>query len=77
MADNPVRWDHSAARTHASSVAAATGLAGRIVLSFGARVGEDAPGQEQRVALQRRIALEPVTAKNLHDMLSRLVAEAG
>ena len=79
MADAPasVRWDQSAARTHAAPVAAAANLDGRIVLSFGARLGEDAPGQEQRAILQRRIALEPATAKALHDMLSRLIAEAG
>lgn len=70
-----VRWDGSAARGHRSDLAAATLVANQVVISFGQRQGEDRPGREQAVALQTRIALQPMTAKHLHDMLSRLVAE--
>lgn len=75
-AGSPVRWDQSAARTQAASVASVTAVADRVVLSFGVRHGEDAPGSLQGVELLRRIALQPMTAKHLHDMLARLLAEA-
>ena len=71
-----VRWDHSAARAQVAIVTAAASVADRIVLSFGTRDGEDRPGAEQGVQLARRIALQPMTAKHLHDMLGRLLAEA-
>ena len=70
-----VHWDRSAARTHRATVTAAASIADRIVLSFGMREGEDKPGAEQAVQLARRIALQPMTAKHLHDMLARLIAE--
>ena len=72
-----VRWDCSAMRQQASDVAQARSVADRIVLSFGVRQGDDTPGREQRVALTRRIALDPMTAKQLHEMLARLIAEVG
>jgi hypothetical protein len=71
-----IRWDRSAAQGYASAVAVANLEANHVVLSFGARRGEDFPGREQSVVLLRRIAMRPMTAKNLHDMLSRLIAEA-
>ena len=71
----PVRWDASAARSHRSDIATATLLANQVVLNFGHREGEDRPGHEQMAVLQARVALQPMTAKHLHDMLSRLVAE--
>jgi len=80
MSDGPpqgqkIRWDASAASRHLSDVATATLTANHIVLNFGRRLGEDRPGREQGVALQGRIALQPMTAKHLYDMLNRLVAE--
>jgi hypothetical protein len=71
-----IRWDRSAAQGYAGAVAVANLEANHVVLSFGARRGEDYPGREQSVVLLRRIAMRPMTAKNLHDMLSRLIAEA-
>jgi hypothetical protein len=71
-----IRWDRSAAQGYASAVAVANLEANHVVLSFGARRGEDYPGREQSVVLLRRIVMRPMTAKNLHDMLSRLIAEA-
>ena len=71
-----VRWDRSAARQVVGVVAVANAQSDRIVLSFGTRRGEDQPGREQGVTLTQRIALHPMTAKHLHDMLSRLLAEA-
>ena len=71
-----IRWDRSAAQGYACRVAVANLEANHVVLSFGARRGEDYPGREQSVVLLRRIAMQPMTAKHLHDMLSRLVAEA-
>jgi len=46
------------------------------LLHFGVRDGIDRPGQQQGVKLLRRLAMRPMTAKHLHDMLSRLIAEA-
>ena len=71
-----IRWDRSAAQGLACGVAVANLEANHVVLSFGARRGEDYPGREQSVTLLRRIAMQPMTAKHLHDMLSRLIAEA-
>jgi hypothetical protein len=72
-----IRWDSSAAHSQASTMAVARTVADRVVVSFGVRTGVDQPGREQGVALLRRIALHPMTAKNLHDMLGRLIADAG
>ena len=72
-----ISWDSSAARSQVAAVASAVSVADQVVLSFGVRHGEDRPGSEQTVSLLRRIALQPMTAKNLHDMLARLLAEAG
>lgn len=71
-----VRWNHASARTCVATVADARTVADQVVLSFGQRVGEDRPGAEQAVSLVRRIALTPMTAKHMHDLLSRLIADA-
>lgn len=71
-----IRWDRSAARSQVASIASVGSASDRVVLSFGVRHGEDAPGAEQGVTLLRRIALQPMTAKHLRDMLARLLAEA-
>jgi hypothetical protein len=71
-----IRWDRSAARDQTASLASAVSAQTRIVLSFGVHRGEDVPGAEQSVSLLRQVALQPMTAKHLHDMLARLIAEA-
>ena len=43
-----------------------------VVLSIGSLVGE----QRERVALQATIELPPATAKNLHELLGRLIRDA-
>jgi hypothetical protein len=70
-----IRWDASGARDLVSSIATATEADQRIVLNFGIRRGLDAPGQPRGATLARRVALHPMTAKHLHDILSRLLAE--
>jgi hypothetical protein len=71
-----VVWDRSAVGVHFSTIATATPIAGEVLLHFGVRDGIDRPGQQQGVKLLRRLAMRPMTAKHLHDMLSRLIAEA-
>jgi hypothetical protein len=71
-----IRWDRTAARSNLCAVATAVNADDRIVLNFGTRTGEDRSGAAQGVSLTRRIAVQPMTAKHLHDMLSRLIAEA-
>ncbi len=72
-----VRWDRSASGDVASTIASATTASGDVIINFGARSAAGRPGEEEGVILIRRIALRPVAAKRLHDMLSRLLAEAG
>ena len=71
-----VVWDRSKMHGHVSTIASASSATDQIVLNFGVRQGPDKAGTEQGVSLTRRIVLQPMTAKHLHDMLSRLLAEA-
>lgn len=70
-----VQWDMGGMRTHASDVASATPGTDEVVLNFGVKRGADQVGGDVAVELLRQIGLRPNTAKHLHDMLARLLAE--
>jgi hypothetical protein len=69
------RWDNSALNSHRASLATAAATKDEVVLSFGAKTGSDAADEEVTAELLRRIAINPVTAKNLRNLLSRLITE--
>jgi hypothetical protein len=69
-------WDRSALNECAGTIASAVSTSIGIVMSFGVRRGSDQPGQEQGARLERQIALSPMTARHLRNMLGRLVADA-
>ena len=71
-----VRWETSGMRSHVCNVANTTSGPDEIILSFGAARSSGSPGNELAVQLIQRIALRPITAKHLLDMLSKLLADA-
>jgi hypothetical protein len=70
-----LRWDTSEQRSHRCTLATASATLGEIILNFGAKRGRDYPGGEVAVELLRRIALNPLTAKNLSATLERVIAD--
>lgn len=72
----PVRWDRSHQQDLSSTLVAARAREDHVVIDFGDVVSGEV-GNELSARLQRRIALRPVTAKRLCDMLARLTAEGG
>ena len=72
-----ITWDRSAAQALTSSIASSAPLGGDIVLNFGVRLGTETPGDGLAVALRRKIAMRPITARRLCDMLGRILAETG
>jgi len=68
-----VRWDTAAMRGHATDVVTASAARDEVVLNFGRTVPRDGA---LGVALLQRIGLRPLTARHLHDMLGKLIAEA-
>jgi hypothetical protein len=46
-----------------------------IVLNFGAKLAQDDQGEEVAVRLLQRIALRPLTAKRLLELLQKVIAE--
>ena len=63
-------------RNHACDIASATSEPAQIVLNFGATRSSGGSGTDLAVQLIQRIALQPLTVKNLHEMLQKLIAEA-
>jgi hypothetical protein len=72
-----VRWDRSRFEELSSALVAARAKDDYVVIDFGDLLRGGAEGEEQSARLRRRIALQPVAAKHLCDMLGRLVAEGG
>jgi hypothetical protein len=70
-----VQWDLAGMRTHASDIASAVAGPAEVVLNFGARHGADRLGGDVGVSLLQQVELRPLTARHLHDMLARLLAE--
>ena len=61
--------------THSCTLATANAGTSDIVLNFGERQKRDEQGAEVGAALARRIALSPLTARNLATILRRLIDE--
>ena len=74
-APSHLRWDTSQIESHRCALATANTLDDEIVLSFGAKLGQNGKGSEVGVKLLQRIALRPLTAKRLLEMLEKLIAE--
>jgi hypothetical protein len=74
-APSHLRWDTLQVESHRCALAAASTRDDEIVLSFGAKLAQGAQGKEVAVKLLRRIALRPLTAKRLLEMLDKLIAE--
>ncbi len=72
------RWDDAALQTHHGRLATATSTSTEIVVNVGT-THSDSPASAISVRLLARIAMTPLTAKRLHDMLGRLIPpqEAG
>jgi len=68
-----VQWDIGAMRTLATDIATVSTATDEVVLNFGRVVTRDGA---QGMDLLQRIGLRPLTARHLHDMLSKLIAEA-
>lgn len=69
-----VSWDRSAQRETTSALAVARARGDHVEIDFGERVNNQ-QGPAIGAKLVRRIALRPVAAKRLCEMLERLVAE--
>jgi len=77
-ASSHLRWDTSNLVSHDCTLATANAAEGRVVLSFGAKLAHHDPGGspgEITVTLLQSIALRPLTAKRLLEILERLIAE--
>lgn len=70
-----LRWDVGAIETHRYMLATARAGAGDIVLNFGERLPRGDQAAELGAALASRIALSPLTARNLAATLRRLIDE--
>jgi hypothetical protein len=69
-----LRWDTSQLASHRCALATASSAGNEVILSFGAKL-ESGQGGEVGVKLLQRIALRPLTAKRLLEMLEKLLAE--
>ena len=69
------QWDTSRVRVSFCNIANATATPDGVVLHFGAAPQHGLRQGERIVQLLHRIALRPLTAKNLHQLLSRVLAE--
>jgi hypothetical protein len=82
-APSHLRWDTSRLESHRCALAAASATEDEVILSFGTKLAhdgqekdrEDTHGREVGVKLLQRIALRPLTAKRLLEMLEKLLAE--
>ena len=70
-----LRWDTSQLVTHRCALATASSTDEEIVLSFGEKLAQGPQGREVAVKLLQSIALRPLTAKRLLEMLEKLISE--
>jgi hypothetical protein len=68
------RWDSTAMRSAYCNLATATATADSVVVNLGVRQGA-AEAAELKAELLHRILLAPRTAKELHQILGRLLVE--
>ena|SRR6266498_1184970 len=69
------RWDNSAVTSRRCALATASAAGEEVVLNFGAKVGRQDAAGDVRAELLQRIALRPLTAKNLKALLNRAISE--
>jgi hypothetical protein len=70
-----LRWDVDRLESHICSLATASAAPGEIVLNFGEQRRRAEQTAEMGPELLRRIALSPLTAKNLAATLRRLLED--
>lgn len=73
----PIRWDRARQEDLSSSLVAARAQGDAVVIDFGDRISGGEQGEVLTPVLKRRIAMPPITAKRLLDILVRLAAEDG
>jgi len=71
-----ITWETLEARLHACDVANAHAGVDGVTLNFGATWRPDESQAGVAVRMLQQIALRPQTAKNLRDLLARLIADA-
>jgi hypothetical protein len=74
-APSHLRWDTSQLTIHRCALASVSSTDDEIVLSFGAKLAQGAQGKEVGVNLLQSIALRPMIAKRLLEMLEKLITE--
>ena len=74
--ERAIVWDVEQAHQLACDVANAQASADGVVVNFGATWRPDASQNCVAVRMLQQIALPPQTAKNLRDLLDRLIADA-
>lgn len=70
-----VRWDTSQLSGSFCNVASATSTRKEVVLNFGISPNRDRPGAELEVQLLNRVILDAVAAKQLQQLLTKLITE--
>ena len=70
-----VRWDTSTMASQFCDVTSITARGNELVLNFGVVQQSGSQPAELAVSLKRQVALRPMTARNLRDMLRNLIAE--
>lgn len=69
------RWDASDLRSSYCNIAAARAARRTVVLDFGIDSGRERPGAELKLELLHRVTVQPVIAKHLQLLLSKLLGE--
>jgi uncharacterized protein DUF3467 len=70
-----VRWDTSQLQSSECNVASATSTPKEVILSFGVSRNRDGSDGELEVELLHRVIMDPVAARNLQQLLTKLVSE--
>jgi hypothetical protein len=70
-----VRWDAAGLKSSYCNVANANATREAVMLTFGLSQSAERPRAEQSIELLHRIVLSPLTAKNLHQLLGKLIGE--
>ncbi len=78
-APSHLRWDTSQLVSHRCMLATARASEDEVILSFGTKAAQNGQagrqGGEESVRLLQRIALRPLSAKRLLELLEKLIAE--
>lgn len=74
-AEAAVRWDTAQLKSTYCNVANATSTRQEVVLNFGVNPNRDQPGAELGIQLLHRVILSPFAARQLQQLLAKLIAE--